>query len=169
MSDIVREAAEELVHRARASGHMGKTIARDDMDQLVADTGGRIPPWLADLLVSTPLSGLELGWQACEPEADFDGVRWLELSDARDIRSESVECYPGFAILDRGFISIASCTHGSGDPYFISVDEGDDPPVYQVYHDVGEQPGEILAEGRQLVARSLSEFFRTAHVEPARE
>jgi hypothetical protein len=138
------------------------------MDRLVADTGGRIPPWLADLLVTQPLAGLELGWQAYPPEADSDGVMWLEISDARNIRSESLECYPGLAILHRGFINIASCSQGSGDPYFISADEGDDPPVYQVYHDVSDQPDAILAEGRQLVARSLSEFFRTARVGPLR-
>jgi hypothetical protein len=166
MSDVVRQAAEELVRRAHASGHIGATVERDDMDRLVADTGGRMPRWLADLFVSTPLSGLELGWQAYQPRADFDGVMRLKLSDARNIRSESLECYPGRAILDRGFINIASCTEGSGDPYFISADEGDDPPVYQVYHDVSDQPDTIMAQGRRVVAVSLSGFFRSARVEP---
>ena len=168
MSDTVRESAEDFIRRARAEGQIGKTISRDDMDRLVADTGGRIPPWLAELLVTQPLSGLEAGWQAYPPEPAFDGVMWLEISDARNVRSESLECYPGLAILDRGFINIASCSMGSGDPYFITADEGDDPPVYQVYHDVSDQPDAILAEGHQLVARSLSEFFRTARVGPLR-
>jgi hypothetical protein len=166
MSEVVRHAAEELVRRAHAIGLVGTTIARGDMDQLVADTQGRIPLWMVDLFVSTPLSGLELGWQAYEPTVDFDGVAWLTMSDARGIRSESLECYPGLAILDRGFINIASCADGSGDPYFISADDGDDPSVYQVYHDISDQPDTILTEGRRRVAASLSEFFRSARVEP---
>ena len=165
MNSTVRQAARELVRRAKSSGQTGARIARADMDRLVADTGGRIPKWLADLLVSTALSGLELGWQAYEPKGDFDGVNWLTISDAKNLRSESLECYPGLAILDRGFINIASCAVGSGDPYFVLVNDGDDPPVYQVYHDVSDQPDAILAQGRRLVSGSVSEFFQSARVE----
>jgi hypothetical protein len=117
---------------------------------------------MAELLTAIPLGGLEIGWQAYEPKDDYDGVEWIELSDASGIRSESIECYPGLAILPAGYINIGSCSGGSGDPYFISVDEGDDPPVYQVYHDVGDTAEAILTEGRRCVASSLSLLFQTA-------
>ena len=168
MSDVVRQAAEELIRRANASGQIGAPIERGDMDRLIADTEGRIPRWLADPFVSAPLSGLGLGWQADEPAGDFDGVIWLRMSDAGTIRSESLACYPGLAIIDRGFINIASCNEGSGDPYFVCADDGDDPPVYQVYHDVSDQSDAILAHRRRIVAGSLSGFFRSARVEPTR-
>lgn len=85
-------------------------------------------------------------------------------SDAPGVRSESLECYPGLAVLRNGYLNVAYCSHGSGDSYFINVYEGDDPPIYQLYHDVSDQPEVILAEGRRVVAASLSEFFGRALV-----
>ena len=35
---------------------------------------------------------------------------------------------------------------GGGDPYFLPVHEGDDPPLYQVYHDFGADAETILAK-----------------------
>ncbi len=115
--------------------------------------------------MTVPLCGIEIGWKVDPLDGDTNEVNWLILSDARNIRSESLECYPGLAILSRGFINIGSCSLGSGDPYFISSEEGDDPPVYQVYHDVSDEADVILAEGRTVVAESLSRFFRDAIVE----
>ncbi|MBM2813076.1 MAG: hypothetical protein HW416_3835 [Chloroflexi bacterium] len=88
----------------------------------------------------------------------------MQWSDARNIRSESLECYPGCAILPRGYVNVASCLEGSGDPYFICLTQGEDPPLYRVYHDVSDQPDLILEEGLHEVAPSLSTFFRTARV-----
>ena len=86
---------------------------------------------------------------------------WVEVADADGILSESLEFYPGLAILPVGYVNFGG-GDGSGDPYFICVHEGEDPPLYEVYHDVGADAKSILAEGRKLVAPRLSEFFRVA-------
>ncbi|MGG3806123.1 hypothetical protein [Metabacillus fastidiosus] len=52
---------------------------------------------------------------------------------------------------------------GTGDQIYISLDEGENPPVHRVYHDVSEQPDEILSVKR-LIANSLSELFNNAKV-----
>ena len=52
-------------------------------------------------------------------------------------------------------------------PYFIPINEGHDPPLYQVYHDVGSDAATILAEGRRLVSPRLSEFLGAAVLENA--
>ena len=119
-------------------------------------------PWFVELLTTVPLAGLELGWHAQDPEPGFDGLAWMEWSDEKNIRSESIDCYPGLAILKQGYINVAFCTEGSGDPYFVCMEEGDDPPLYQVYHDVSDEPKIIISKGRQKVAAKLSEFFRDA-------
>lgn len=161
----VQEAAESFVARAAALGRQGRTISPDEMQRVIDALGGGYPPWLAELLTVVPLCGLELGWQASESEPDYDGLSWLEWSDARGILSESRECYPGLAILPAGFVNVASCSMGSGDSYFISVHEGVDPPLYRVYHDVGHEAEVILARGRILVASRLSQFLAKALLE----
>lgn len=158
----LRDAAESLVSRATACGMRGRTLTSAEIETLSRALKGVYPLWLSDLLVSFPLCGLELGWQAYPPESDYDGIEWLEWSDAVGVISESLECYPGLAILPAGFVNIASCSGGSGDPYFVSIHEGEDPPLYQVYHDVSDRAEVILAEGRVLVAPHLSEFLTSA-------
>src|SRR5262249_1587234 len=118
-----------------------------------------------ELITTVPLCGLELGWQAQEPDGDFDGVEWMQWSDPRNMRSESIECYPGLAILDHGYVNVASDLSGGGDPYFIAAGKSEEPSREQIYHDVSDEGSEILAEGRNLVAKSLSGFFRKALVQ----
>jgi hypothetical protein len=163
----VREAAGILIERAAARGLRGRVIPAGEMRKVLDALGGAYPTWLADLLTTVPLAGLELGWQEFEPEPDYDGRAWLFWSDARNILSESAECYPGLAILPAGYVNVASCSMGSGDPYFINVHEGVDPPLYRVYHDVGHEADSILAGGRILVASHLSEFLAHALLEGA--
>jgi hypothetical protein len=162
MNANLRDAAVQLVERAAAIGQKGKTADKGLLEALVRDAKGHIPPWYAELITTVPLCGLELGWQAHEPVDDYDGIEWMVWSDPRNMRSESIECYPGLAILEYGYVNVASDSGGGGDPYFIAASEGEDPPLYQVYHDVSDQGTEIIAEGRGLVAKSLSEFFQKA-------
>jgi hypothetical protein len=162
----LHQAANVLVERAAKAGQRGTLADPDELRQLDHDLGGRLPGWYAELLASVPLGGLELGWQAGEPEDDFDGVEWLDWSSPHDIRGESVEVYPGIAILERGYINVATDPTGGGNPYFIPTDQGDDPPLFQVYHDVSDDPDTIVRDARQLVAGSLSEFFAQAVITP---
>jgi hypothetical protein len=100
---------------------------------------------LLELLSAVPLCGLELGWQAFAPEPGFDGVSWVEISNADRILWESLEGYPGLGILSAGYVNFGGDAGGGGDPYFVPIHEGDDPPLYQVYHDVGTDAETILA------------------------
>ena len=161
----VRAAAEALVARAAAVGIRGRTLTPDER-QRVAAALPVYPAWLLDLLAAVPICGLRLGWQAYPPQADFDGVQWVEVSDAAGILSESLELYPGLAIAPAGYVNFGG-SDGSGDPYFVCAHEGDDPPLYEVYHDVGPEAEAILAEGRKLVSPRLSEFFQVAVLEQA--
>jgi hypothetical protein len=52
---------------------------------------------------------------------------------------------------------------GGGNPYFIPVDKGDDPPIYQLYHDVSNKADEILKRAR-LVFPKLSDLFASGKV-----
>jgi hypothetical protein len=154
-------AAHLLAARTTALGRKGHTLTTDERERLIAAIPA-FPGWLLELLSTVPLCGLELGWQASKPEWDDDGLAWVRISDADGILKESLELYPGLAILPAGYLNLCGDATGGGDPYFIPMHEGEDPPLYQVYHDVGEDADSILAAGRVLVAPRLSEFFRTA-------
>src|SRR5262245_40075361 len=101
---VVRAAAEALAARAAALGRRGRTLTADERER-VATALPAYPAWLLDLLSAVPLCGLQLGWQAYPPEADFDGVLWIEVSDAAGILSESLELYPGIGILPAGYVN----------------------------------------------------------------
>ncbi|WP_419180551.1 SMI1/KNR4 family protein [Bacillus salipaludis] len=77
--------------------------------------------------------------------------------------SEATKLYPGITLLDKGYLCIGYDALGTGDQIYISLDEGENPPVYQIYHDVSEQPDEILS-AKRLIANSLSELFNNAKV-----
>jgi len=159
----VQTAAEEFVARAAAVGKQGRVLTDQEAHTLM-DEISVYPQWLLQLLKTVPLCGLEIGWQAYDPEPEDDGVAWLEWCDASGVISESVEAYPGLAILPAGYINIAGDSCGGGNPYFICIHDGEDPPMYQVYHDVGDEAGVILKDGRRTVSASLSEFFRSGVV-----
>jgi hypothetical protein len=161
---VIREAAESLVARASAVGRQGRVLSAEDRHRLTAALP-EYPSWLLDLLSSVPLCGLELGWQAFDPEPGFDGLGWVEVTDADGILWETLEAHPGLALLPAGYVNFGGDSCGGGDPYFVSVHEGADPPLYQVYHDAGSDTETILAQGRRLVAQRLSDFFRAALVD----
>lgn len=154
MNQAVGEAARGLVERARIAGVQGTFASTKEMETLVRDTGGVLPLWYAELLTTLPLGGIEIGWHGPEPGPEEDALTWMRLSDAGNLRRESLQCYPGIALLKQGYINLASCSHGSGEPYFLPTDQGDDPPVYQFDHE----------SKRTQVSSRLSELFRTAPV-----
>lgn len=166
MNADLSKAVANLVTRAKAAGQNGERATAEAMEELVKDTGDRIPLWYVELLADNPICGLETGWQADEPDGDYDGIAWMVWSDPDNIRSESLECQPGLTILEKGWINVASDA-GGGDPYFIPTDQGDNPPVFQVYHDVSDQAEVILAKACRQVAPSLSELFLQAKLPSA--
>jgi hypothetical protein len=159
----VQAAAEALVARAAALGIHGRTLTAEERQRVAAGLPV-YPAWLLNLLSTLPLCNLRLGWQAFDPEPGFDGISWVEVSDAEGILSESLELYPGLAICSAGYVNFGG-SDGTGDPYFLCAHQGEDPPLYEVYHDVGVDAPSILANGHKLVAPSLSEFFRVAVLE----
>ncbi len=163
----VRETAEALVARAAALGHRGSILTPEERDQ-IATALPVYPRWLLDLLSYIPLCGLRLGWRPYLAEGSHGRVRYVGVSDARNILAESRDFYPGVGILPAGYINFGD-SDGSGDPYFLCVHEGEDPPLYQVYHDAGVDAVTILSHGRERIAASLSEFFSLAILDSGQE
>ena len=74
----------------------------------------------------------------------------MELSEASDLSGigatiglyneaqaidEADNFYPGLVVKADGFIPIGQCLTGSGDPYFINLNDSVPGPLYRIYHD----------------------------------
>ncbi len=165
MNSRLKEAALKFVERAKQNGSYGEILDKKVIEELNKKLKGNLPEWYAELLMTVPICHLELGWQAYELEDDFDGIDWMEFCDDRGIISESVDCYPGLAILEKGYLNISADSMGGGNPYFIDTAKGDNPPVYRVYNDVSDDPEIIIAEAMNLVSEHLSDLFLNGFVE----
>lgn len=69
-------------------------------------------------------------------EADAAGLGGdLQIYTDEQSREEAEDFYPGIAVASDGFVPVAQCLDGSGDPYFINVRDGEGGPLYRIYHD----------------------------------
>jgi hypothetical protein len=95
-------------------------------------------------------------------DGGLDDYLRIRLARPQDIYNETEQCYPGLAIRKLGYACLGIDPTGGGNPYFIKVSAGDNPPVYQVYHDVSRIGEEIEKRGMYQVADSLAAFFNNA-------
>lgn len=127
----------------------------DEFQNLPEELRKIIPDWYKDVLINYPLNGLlieyndNLGDQIDINCVGFEGIQF-----------EFFDVYPGCAIGNLGFICIGECPIGSGNPYFISIDEGKNPPVYQIYHDVSDIGEKIVEKGKSKIVEKLSDLFK---------
>ena len=72
--------------------------------------------------------------------------------------SEATECYPGIAAVKVSYVPVAMCLTGSGDYYYIRSTEGENGPLYRIYHDAvnGEH---IEQDGIEKVLNSYASLF----------
>ncbi|MBM7656541.1 hypothetical protein [Neobacillus cucumis] len=110
-----------------------------------------------------PLINIEIGWQASESDDDYDGIEYVQILEPIQMIEESFDYYPGIPIIEKGYVCIGGDPSGSGDPYFVNF-KTNNPPVYQIYHDSGDEADEILKNGVVKVANSLSDLFKNGIV-----
>ena len=169
MNRELQQSVIDLLKRATGAGQVGSRAALEDVVALNRECGGILPDWYIDLITTYPICGLELGWLSSTPDEEDDGVSWMTWSEPTRMRKEMLEYYPGIAICKHGYFNVASCSHGTGDQYFMPTRKGDDPPVVQVAHDVSDDAEVILRDGTYVVAERLSELFTNALVRGSRD
>lgn len=159
MVDIIFREAKTFIEKAKLLGdqYIGRVATTEEIELLNEKFGEKIPIWYYKLISDLPLIHMEIGWQAYEPEEDFDGIEYVEIYQPSHMVEESFETYPGIPVLGRGYVCIGGDPTGSGNPYFIKFD-ADNPPVFQIYHDSGNNPDEILKHGKakQLILWPIS-------------
>ncbi|SDN28656.1 hypothetical protein SAMN05518871_104170 [Psychrobacillus sp. OK028] len=80
-----------------------------------------MPEWYIELYTTVPLIDAEFGIQEDEPDEDYDGVSYIIWGGVDDIIDESTKYEPGISALEDGFVFLASCSHGSGDPIYAKL------------------------------------------------
>jgi hypothetical protein len=86
----------------------------------------------------------------------------LEIFGESDILDEANEFYPGLAVKKDGYIPVAGCLHGSGDPYFINVSDGINGALYRIYHDaeMDDDDSYNMDEAVNIVLKDYSDLLK---------
>jgi hypothetical protein len=93
-----------------------------------------IPEYWKEFLSINSIIGQHCKIPEASDLSELDGGD-LKLFDESEILEEANEFYPGVAVIKDGFIPVASCLQGSGDPYFININDGINGCLYRIYHD----------------------------------
>lgn len=122
-----------------------------------------IPKFWIKFLDENALRGVE-----CEIPKDADLSQLdggcLEVFDETNILDEANNFYPGLVVKNDGYIPVAGCSHGSGDPYFININDGEFGPLYRIYHDDVHDDSYDKNQAIEVVLANyklLAEFKRT--------
>ena len=59
----------------------------------------------------------------------------IQILTVEQSREEAEQAYPGIAVAPDGFVPVAQCLRGSGDPLFVNTRDGEGGPLYRIYHD----------------------------------
>jgi hypothetical protein len=116
------------------------------------------------LLANYPIAGAQIDYKFYEAKDEYDGCILFECAKPQNILDETLNAYPGIAIKDLGYFCVGLDSTGSGNPFFTTNRQGDNPPIYIVYHDVSDIGEEIEKNGMVKVADSFSELFSKAKV-----
>lgn len=100
----------------------GETLTADDVIRLQADLSLSLPSSLISHLLLLPLTGVCF---SLDDEQDESGLgadfRWMTLDEILD---EATQAYPGIVARRHGYLPIGICLEGSGDPYFLRIEDG---------------------------------------------
>src|SRR5215204_4429494 len=153
----------EDVLKRRKADLQGRTITSQEVAELTAGIGDKLlPAHLLDWLLSYPLVGTEFSLSEEEDESVL-GVEMQWLTPAQMI-SETIDTYPGIVAVPHGYLPVGMCLVGSGDPYFLKINPGDDPPVVRIPHEATDADGNLNSDLIEQVTPRLSDFLRKAEI-----
>ena len=95
----------------------------------------------------------------------------FQLGDSELIEELNTESCPGMYLFPRGFVALGCGIEWAGD-VIVMATASDDPPVYQVWHDVSDDPEELVdavlsgAPGTRMISPSLSLLLSDGLAEP---
>lgn len=146
----------------KESSLTGSRATEAEVKQLVDTLPSNILPiWLPPLLLRFRLAGVNF---SLDEEEDVSGLgvdlMWFNVDQMIE---EALSVYPGKSVLNLGYLPVAACLVGSGDPYFLKIPNGDeDPPLVRIPHDLALADEAFPESEIEIVCESLSQFFDKA-------
>ncbi len=143
----------------------GRTISDTEIRNLKSKLSSSvIPDWYILILKSFPLVGVSfsLDEEGDKSEMGAD-LKWFSPDESIE---EALSVYPGKVVTKLGYLPVASCLLGSGDPYFLKIKDSasDDAALVRIPHD--SVSGDNYPESDiEIVCDSLSEFFKLSDVD----
>jgi hypothetical protein len=98
-----------------------------------------LPQYWIDFLNDNALRGKDCGLTESQDESG-EGAD-LKIFTEAEALDEANNFYPGIAVAPDGYIPVAGCLVGSGNPYFIKASDGRNGQLYRVYHDAVDEAG----------------------------
>lgn len=167
--ETIRAGAEHLLRRLPSHGTPADAKA---LVGLTTPDGVHLPRWLIELLSEFPLAGIQIGVTVTD---EFGGLHdepvMFELGDAALIEELNTDSYPGVYLFPRGYVVIGCGIEWAGDVLVLATNSND-PPAYQVWHDVSHDPEELeqaLLNGQRGTLRisdRLSDLLHNGLAEP---
>ncbi|MBL8524978.1 MAG: hypothetical protein JNN20_14910 [Betaproteobacteria bacterium] len=111
-----------------------------------------LPQYWIDFLDSNGLRG-----KYCDIGEDLDesgAGAYLSIFNEAQSLDEATNFWPGIAVFPDGYIPVASCQIGSGDPYFINVGEGPNGCLYRIRHDAVNVDGYKAEDAIEVILRN---------------
>lgn len=92
-----------------------------------------IPKYWIEFINNQQLRGREI---EIPESVDLSNVgACIEIMQEKDCEIEMKDLYPGLVVVKDNFIPVGNCSLGTGDPYFININEGPNGKLYRIYHD----------------------------------
>ena len=160
MNDTLTKAINAFLERATAVNRSGRTLTAEELADLQDKLGTPLPDWLTNMLATFPISGIEFQWKAFDGDDSFDGLCTARWPLPQDWIDQSLNRNPGKDLLKQNHLCIAIDEDGTDDPYFIKLDQSDNPAVHLIYHEpIDDADTRIEPFDADHVAPTLSDFF----------
>lgn len=152
MENAILQAVNRLAHDKRA-----RLASARECESSASRFGSLVPSWYWQVLREVPLVGRSVSLVNGDHHHD---LCWL---DPAEMVVEAFDTIPGSDIRSIGYVPVAGCDSGSGDPYFVRFAAQDTAPVVQVHHDVRGKylvaNGELGSRAYLVVGESISDVL----------
>ena len=158
---------EEVFKFLQATNQNGSCMSHKELLSVNSAINNVMPNWYIDFASSVPISGIEIDWQAYEPEEDFDGIETIQIVDEAMLKELNIDCYPGCYLNQMGYFVFGYGATNAGNCFAFHNDSKVDPGIYEVWHDAAHSIKELKEafkdkKGVTLVANDIIQLFRKA-------
>ncbi|OMC77269.1 SMI1/KNR4 family protein [Viridibacillus sp. FSL H8-0123] len=157
MVNEVIKNAKEMIQR---SGTTTRISTVGEINDLNEKLDIKLPEWLIELMTTVEVCDSELIVPL--DEEDEEAQLRIQFLNPQCMIEECSLYVPGCAVHKNGYICIG-LEIGIGNPYAINIHEGNNPPVYLLNHEYGEET-EMIIENKLTVVKKLSDLFLVATI-----